>query len=77
MSSQAWTDPFKSWRRDMEKRLAAGQDVTVDLLAGAQLILEARERAAGADVERLQGWASALRRGDGRLQKCQIALEGV
>ena len=41
----AWLDRFKSWRRDLAKRLGAGQDVAVDLLTGAALVEEALPRA--------------------------------
>jgi starch synthase (maltosyl-transferring) len=41
----AWVDRFKTWRRDFKKRVAADQDVTVDLLIGAELVREASARA--------------------------------
>jgi starch synthase (maltosyl-transferring) len=41
----AWVDPFKTWRRDLEKRVAAGQDVSIDLSIGARWIDEAADRA--------------------------------
>ncbi|HYN11154.1 MAG TPA: alpha-1,4-glucan--maltose-1-phosphate maltosyltransferase [Burkholderiales bacterium] len=34
---RGWTDPFLTWQRDLEKRKAAGQDLSVDFLIGAQL----------------------------------------
>jgi starch synthase (maltosyl-transferring) len=37
---EAWIDRFATWRRDLHKRVAAGQDVAVDLLAGAQIVRE-------------------------------------
>src|SRR5258708_33996923 len=40
----AWVDPWKTWRRDLRKRLDARQDVSLDLLAGAALIQAAAER---------------------------------
>ena len=40
-----WVDPFKTWRRDLRKRVDAGQDVTLDLRAGAALVREAGQRA--------------------------------
>jgi starch synthase (maltosyl-transferring) len=49
----AWLDPFKGWRRDMEKRLAAYQDVSVDLVIGARLLVEAAGRARGRDAAQL------------------------
>jgi len=34
---RAWVDHLATWRRDIAKKQAAGQDVTVDLLRGKQL----------------------------------------
>jgi len=44
---EAWVDHFRSWQRDMFKRVAAGQNVDVDLLIGAELAREAADRARG------------------------------
>jgi starch synthase (maltosyl-transferring) len=41
----AWPDVFRSWRGEVEKKLAAGQDVGSELLEGA-IIIEQAERAA-------------------------------
>ncbi len=57
----AWVDPFKSWRRDLAKRVEAGQDVSVDLLVGADLVAAAAARAAGPDAGRLAEYARGLR----------------
>ena len=35
---RAWTDPFLTWKRDLKKRQDAGQDLTVDLQIGSQLL---------------------------------------
>jgi starch synthase (maltosyl-transferring) len=40
---EAWVDRFQSWRHDTQKKVKAGQDVSVELLTGAQLIEESRE----------------------------------
>ena len=58
---EAWVDHFKSWRQDLVKRVEVGQDVSVELLAGAALVEEARARAGGEDAKQLQRWARALR----------------
>ncbi|MEZ4257273.1 MAG: alpha-1,4-glucan--maltose-1-phosphate maltosyltransferase [Polyangiales bacterium] len=42
---EAWTDRFGTWRRDLEKRAAAHQDLDVELEVGAELI-EARAKKA-------------------------------
>jgi starch synthase (maltosyl-transferring) len=35
---RAWTDPFLTWKRDLKKRQEAGQDLTIDLQIGSQLL---------------------------------------
>jgi starch synthase (maltosyl-transferring) len=35
---EAWTDRFATWRSGLEKRIAAGQDVSTELVEGAQLV---------------------------------------
>ena len=60
---EAWVDHFKTWRHDLQKELKAGQNVTVELLAGAELIKQAALRAAALDADRLQAWASELATG--------------
>jgi starch synthase (maltosyl-transferring) len=62
---QAWVDRFATWRRDLGRRIEAGQNVTVDLLIGAELIQTAagRARETGDEVgaDRLAAWAASLR----------------
>ncbi len=43
---EAWPDPFGSWRRDLMKRVAADQDIDLELEEGAQMI-EARMTSLG------------------------------
>jgi starch synthase (maltosyl-transferring) len=45
---EAWTDAFGTWRSGLEKKVAAGQDVAVELLEGGAII----ERAAHACKDR-------------------------
>ena len=61
---QAWIDRFASWRRDLSKKVDAGQDVHSDLLEGAELVLQTAKRVGGADGTWLGGQAEALKRGD-------------
>ncbi len=61
---QGWIDRFKTWRFDLKKRIAAQQDVSVDLLIGAELIESTAQQAAGEDPGRLLHWAEALRSGN-------------
>jgi len=58
---QAWVDHFKSWRQGLLKKFDAGQDVSIDLLTGANLIEEATQRAVGSDAEKLKEGALSLR----------------
>jgi starch synthase (maltosyl-transferring) len=55
---QAWVDAFQTWARDLLKKYDAGQDVSVDLLIGAGLVLSAAKRARGADAKKLSDFAS-------------------
>ncbi len=75
----AWVDRFKTWRRDLRKRLDAGQDVALDLLAGAALIHQAAERARAAgrrsDARVLAGLGRGLEQGrDPREKTARLAL---
>ena len=47
---EGWIDHFQTWRGELLKRVAAGQDLHVDLLIGAALIEEAAARARGDDA---------------------------
>jgi starch synthase (maltosyl-transferring) len=57
---EAWIDPYRTWRADLIKRVAAGQQVDVDLLIGAAIAAAAGSRAEGDDAARLRTLASAL-----------------
>jgi starch synthase (maltosyl-transferring) len=61
---EGWVDRFKTWRADLKKRIAAKQDITVELEIGAGFIKEAARRASGEDAERLVAGAKAVRSGD-------------
>jgi starch synthase (maltosyl-transferring) len=58
---QGWIDPFKTWQRDLIKRVEAGQADALDLLVGAQLIEHAAARARGNDAQAMRQWAAVLR----------------
>jgi starch synthase (maltosyl-transferring) len=55
-----WVDHFNSWRHDLEKKVKAGLDVSVELLAGAGLVEAAAERAPAGDARRLRAWAKEI-----------------
>jgi starch synthase (maltosyl-transferring) len=54
-------DKFGTWRSDLVKRIAAGQDVAVELLHGAAILDHAAGLATGSDAARLTAWADVLK----------------
>jgi starch synthase (maltosyl-transferring) len=72
---QAWVDPFQSWQRDLQKRVEAGQEVSVDLLVGAELVRQASSRTSGDARRRLQSAATALSRRGSLDSKLHLALD--
>ena len=72
---RAWVDPFGSWRRDLAKRIEAGQDVATDLLIGAELVDDAMRRAHGDARRQLRRWADRLRALPGDAETAEPALD--
>jgi starch synthase (maltosyl-transferring) len=62
---EGWVDHFETWRRQLTKRIEAGQDVKLELEIGARLVEAATQRADGAagDGARLAALTKALRAG--------------
>ncbi|HEX9374639.1 MAG TPA: alpha-1,4-glucan--maltose-1-phosphate maltosyltransferase [Actinomycetota bacterium] len=60
---RAWVDRFGTWRAGLEKKVGAGQDVSVEVLAGADLVEHAAQRAAGEDRRTLRRAAKSMREG--------------
>jgi starch synthase (maltosyl-transferring) len=58
---EAWVDRFATWYRDLGKRLEAEQDVSVELVIGADLAEHAAGSASGRDAATLRRWARRLR----------------
>ncbi|MCS7050511.1 MAG: alpha-1,4-glucan--maltose-1-phosphate maltosyltransferase, partial [Thermomicrobium sp.] len=56
----AWIDRFATWQRDFRKRLDAGQDVTVDLAIGAELVETAAAHASDEEASWLRRAAATL-----------------
>jgi len=61
---EGWLDHYKSWRGDLLKRVKAEQDVSVELLVGAQLVEAAAARAGQAEARTLRTWAQEFSAGD-------------
>ncbi|HXF57551.1 MAG TPA: alpha-1,4-glucan--maltose-1-phosphate maltosyltransferase [Actinomycetota bacterium] len=60
---RGWVDRFGTWGRDLEKKLEAGQDVSVELMGGARLVARAARRARGEARRALRRWARTLEAG--------------
>jgi starch synthase (maltosyl-transferring) len=72
---QAWVDRFGSWRKDLSKKTSAGQDVSTDLLEGAEMLREAARRAAGPDADWLRRHADVLGRPGDPSARVRVALD--
>ncbi len=72
---QAWIDRFGSWRKDLSKKAAAGQDVASDLLEGAELLERTAQRLSGPDADWLRREAEALRRPGDPTGRVRMALD--
>jgi starch synthase (maltosyl-transferring) len=57
---EGWIDRFESWRQELSKKVAAGHDVSSELLEGAHLIVTTASRASGEENKRLSSYAAAL-----------------
>ena len=60
---EGWIDHLETWRADLKKRVAAAQDVAVQLRIGAGFIDTAARHASGSDALELWRWAQNLRNG--------------
>jgi starch synthase (maltosyl-transferring) len=71
---EGWIDPFRSWQGSLEKRIAAGQDIHVELLIGIDLVESVASRATEQDAGLLRQWARRLREGKADASETAFAL---
>lgn len=57
---EAWVDEYGTWRADLDKRIAAGQEIAVDLAIGQRLVQAAARKAPDAVRRRLKGYADRI-----------------
>jgi starch synthase (maltosyl-transferring) len=70
-----WIDHFATWRRNLAKKVEAGQSVSMELLVGAEFVRKAVAVSGGDDAARLKQWASDLSDHDGQeSQRVHLAL---
>ncbi|MGA8308093.1 MAG: maltotransferase domain-containing protein, partial [Candidatus Acidiferrales bacterium] len=72
---EGWIDHFQTWRAALMKRVAAQQNLNVELLIGADLIEEAATQAPAKNAEILCQWAKRLREAKDKPEGASIALE--
>lgn len=70
----AWVDHFLSWLHDLNRRIEP-DDIDSALLAGAELIEQAAERAEGTDAKKLHDTAVTLRNHDDRNLRLEAAKD--
>ncbi len=69
----SWVDDFETWQSDLVKRLDAKQDVSIDLLIGADLLERAADRAREPDSEALRRLASQIREPRTQVEAAAVA----
>jgi starch synthase (maltosyl-transferring) len=72
---EAWIDHFQTWRRDLEKKISAGQNIQIHLLIGAELVERAAARARGGDAALLHQWAHQLQKNGDQSSAAAVALD--
>jgi starch synthase (maltosyl-transferring) len=72
---EAWIDHFGTWLRDLAKKVEAGYDVALDLLAGARLIEEALPRVPAKHAEALRRAAATLAGPTAVARRVEAALD--
>lgn len=70
-------DPYRGWRRDLIKRLDAGQDVRVDVQIGLRHLQQAAVKATGADAKRLRDWCERIPHADHATLRGLCAEDGL
>ncbi len=74
---EGWVDHFRSWQRDFDKKVAAEQDVEIDLHVGAELVRAAAQKAQEPDRAMLEKWASELADGGEPAARIEKARDAV
>ncbi|RJQ77168.1 MAG: alpha-1,4-glucan--maltose-1-phosphate maltosyltransferase, partial [Desulfobacteraceae bacterium] len=71
----AWIDRFRTWLGAVEKKYAAGQEIAVDMIEGAQIVAAAGERAGNEDGSWLAEKARFLESRERTADKMQAATD--
>jgi starch synthase (maltosyl-transferring) len=71
----AWVDRFASWHHELTKKSQAGQDVSSELLEGAELVRAAVGRASGSQADWFRRRAELIGRGGDPTPRIYAALD--
>lgn len=58
---ESWVDHFTTWQEGLKKKVAADQDVKLELLIGAELMEDAISRASAPNKKKLKEWIKLLK----------------
>ena len=72
---EGWIDRFKTWRDGLAKKIAAGQDVTLEKLSGADLIENAAKQAPAKERRLLKEFATTLRSNDAGADEKALSVD--
>jgi starch synthase (maltosyl-transferring) len=72
---KAWVDHFKTWRRDLKRKIDAGLDISVDLLVGQELMDQAVSRAKDEEAEALKQHLATLAAATEKEERVELSLD--
>ena len=73
-SIEAWTDVYETWAGELEKKIADGQKVSLELIEGRDLVAEAVKRAQGDDAEMLTALLASFDKADDDGRRVRLML---
>jgi len=71
---EGWVDHFKTWRRDLQKKFDAGQDVNVELLVGMEYVKEVSKKVPKEEQDKFHKVIESLKRGGDQKEAVALAL---
>jgi len=71
---QAWIDHFTTWKKGLVKKSEAKQDISIELLIGAEMLEKASGAANHADKPKLQQWINILKTSQNNDEAVALAL---
>lgn len=72
---QGWVDHYATWAKGLKKKYEAGQDLNVELLIGAELLIQALEKVNQQHKKLLNSWIKVLKNGKNAEEAVSLALQ--